>query len=196
MTPFQALYGRQIPYLNSYILVKSSNPMVDITLSEHKSLRILLKENLHMAQQRMASLTNTHKIDQQFTVRDKVYLRLKDYRQQSVGDRSSKKLRKRFYWQFKILEKIGLVAYCLELPLDARIHPVFHISRLKQAYRDPRPTPLPDFFYKDNHELEIDDELKLKRRTTNANNEPTAVNRTCNDPKIKARNFIFNIVKT
>ena len=57
----------------------------------------------------MAYVANTYKMDKQFAVGDMVYLRLKDYRQHSVQNRASKKLSKRFYGPFKIIEKVGTV---------------------------------------------------------------------------------------
>nr|GEY23105.1 hypothetical protein [Tanacetum cinerariifolium] len=92
----------------------------------------------------MTDLANTHRMDKQFQIGDMVYVRLRDFRQHSVHSRAIKKLSNRFYGPFPIAERIGNVAYRLTLPPKSRIHPVFHVSLLRQAYGNPTVTPLPE----------------------------------------------------
>jgi len=64
--------------------------------------------------------------------KDWVYLKLQPYRQVSVTNKEFNKLLVKFYGPYKIIECIGTVAYKLELPSSATIHPVFHVSQLKR----------------------------------------------------------------
>jgi hypothetical protein len=63
---------------------------------------------------------------------DMVYLRLQSYIQSSVAPRSNQKLSFRYYGAFAVLERIGSVAYRLQLPTDCKIHPVIHVCQLKR----------------------------------------------------------------
>ena len=49
-----------------------------------------------------------------------------------------RKLNPRYIEPFRILERIGPVAYCLELPRDLeRIHDIFHVSMLRKYISNP-----------------------------------------------------------
>ncbi|KAJ0078809.1 hypothetical protein Patl1_22866 [Pistacia atlantica] len=79
----------------------------------------------------MKLFADRKRTDREFHPGDFVYLRLQPYRQTSLAIRRSLKLAPRFYGPYKVLERIGSVAYRLELPEDSKIHPIFHVSQLK-----------------------------------------------------------------
>nr|GMD03902.1 Retrotransposable element Tf2 [Ipomoea batatas] len=63
----------------------------------------------------------------------------------SLARRFNQKLACRYYGPFPVLERIGAVAYRLQLPDHVQIHPVFHVSLLR-PFRGPDSTlimPLP-----------------------------------------------------
>ena len=61
-----------------------------------------------------------------------VYLKMQPYRLNAFGAKSHIKLQSKSYGPFRVIAKVGAVAYKLLLPDDAAIHPVFHVSQLKK----------------------------------------------------------------
>lgn len=118
--------------------VQGSTPLLDLEQNLQKKQEILntLKDNLQKTRQRMETQANKHRKDYTFNPGDWVLLRLQPYRQKTVARRVSQKLAKRYFGPFQILRRIGMVAYELDLPPPAKIHPVVHISMLRPYQGD------------------------------------------------------------
>nr|GEU84868.1 copia protein [Tanacetum cinerariifolium] len=91
----------------------------------------------------MRNQANTKRRELAFQEGDYVFVRIQSYRQKTLAKRRYEKLSPRFYGPYRILRKVGLVAYKLELPPDARIHSVFHVSMLKPAHGSFSSNPAP-----------------------------------------------------
>ena len=80
----------------------------------------------------MKAQADKNRTEREFEEGESVFLKLQPYVQSSIASRNHQKLSFRFYGPFKILQRVGKVAYKLDLPVDAKIHPVIHVSQLKK----------------------------------------------------------------
>lgn len=92
-----------------------------------------IRKKLLKAQTAMKHFVDAKQREVTYQTGDWVILILRPHRQLSVKGPNAVhgKLAKRFYGPFRIVERIGLVTYRLQLLDKVRIYPVFHCSVLK-----------------------------------------------------------------
>jgi len=98
-----------------------------------------------------------------FQVGEQVYVKLRPYRQLSVARRINQKLAPRFFGPFEIVERIGPVAYRLQLPPSSKVHPVFHVSLKKAVPGTSREDSLPAEFDLDMADRLIPEAIRATR---------------------------------
>ncbi|GKC67089.1 putative reverse transcriptase domain-containing protein [Tanacetum coccineum] len=97
---------------------------------------VLIKEKLKAAKDRQKSYANKRRKPLEFEVGDQVLLKVSPWK--GVMRFGKKvKLAPRYVGSFKILERIGLVAYRLRLPEElSSVYDTFHVSNLKKCLAD------------------------------------------------------------
>ena len=130
MTPYEALYGR-----------RCRTPVCWTKLNEHKvigpdivkdieSKVQVIRQRLKAASDRQKSYADLKRKDIEYEMGDKVFLKVSPWRKVLRFGKKGK-LSLRFIGPYKVLERIGLVAYRLALPLElAKLHDVLHVSML------------------------------------------------------------------
>ncbi|GJY79115.1 hypothetical protein Tco_0484916 [Tanacetum coccineum] len=104
---------------------------------------IQVKQRMQAARDRQKSYADLKRKPMEFEVGDKVMLKVSPWKGVvRFGKRG--KLNPRFVGPFKVIKRVGDVAYKLELPEElSRVHNTFHVSNLKKCYADePLAVPL------------------------------------------------------
>ncbi|GJT20838.1 hypothetical protein Tco_0890775 [Tanacetum coccineum] len=111
---------------------------------------------MQAARDRQKSYADLKRKPMDFQVRDKVMLKLSPWKG-VVHFGKQGKLNPKYVGPFKVLEKVGSIAYKLELPEELiKVHNTFHVSNLKKCYADePLAVPLDG--------LHFDDKLQFSR---------------------------------
>ena len=126
------MYGQAPPAYLPYLPGESKIELVDRSLQKREEQLKMVKFHMKMAQERMKQLADKRRPDKAFEIGDLVFVKLLPYRQVSVVFRSSAKLAPKYYGPYAIIDKIGSVAYKIQLLVGSLIHDVFHLSQLKK----------------------------------------------------------------
>ena len=95
----------------------------------------MIKNNLKASKDKQKSYAKRNKLFKEFQVGEQVYLCVKP-KKISLRISLCAKLTPRFCGTFKILKRIGTIAYLLAPPLRVKFRDVFHVSFLKKYVKD------------------------------------------------------------
>ncbi|GJT05240.1 putative reverse transcriptase domain-containing protein [Tanacetum coccineum] len=134
--PYEALYGRKCRSPVCWAEVGEAQLTGPELIQETTEKIVLIKQRMQAAQDRQKSYADRKRKPMEFKVRDRVMLKVSPWKGVvRFGKRG--KLNPRYVRPFKVLAKVGKVAYKLELPQElSRVHHTFHVSNLKKCYAD------------------------------------------------------------
>ncbi|XP_047169459.1 uncharacterized protein LOC124838000 [Vigna umbellata] len=116
MSPFKAVFGGEAPSVIPYQVHSKDPSSLQETLIKRDKLLQQLKDNLFKAHNYMKFQADKKRRDVQLAMGDLALVKLQPYRQHSIALRKNQKLGMRFFGPFKVVQRIGPVAYKLELP--------------------------------------------------------------------------------
>jgi hypothetical protein len=115
----------------------SSVAAVDAQLKERDEFLGEIRQRLLLSQDLMKDHHNKQRRAKSFDIDEWVWLRLQHRAAAGIAPLKFSKLSPRYFGPYKIIEKIGEVAYRLQLPEKARIHNVFYVALLKKFQGTP-----------------------------------------------------------
>ncbi|GKD14921.1 putative reverse transcriptase domain-containing protein [Tanacetum coccineum] len=135
--PFEAFYGRKCcsPIMWAEV---GEGQLIEPELVQETTEKIShIKDTLKAVLDRQKSYADKRRKPLEFSVGDYVLLKVAHWKG-VVRFGKKWKLAPRFVGPFEIIEKVGPVAYMLDLPeeLDG-VHDTFHVSNLKKCFADP-----------------------------------------------------------
>ncbi|GKC15043.1 putative reverse transcriptase domain-containing protein [Tanacetum coccineum] len=150
MSPFRRHLRRNVRSLCCWAEVGEVQLTGPEIVQETTEKIIQVKQRMQAARDRKKSYANLKRKPMEFEVGDKVMLKVSPWKGVvRFGKRG--KLNPRFVGPFKIIKRVGDVAYKFELPKElSRVHNTFHVSNLKKCHADePLAVPLDGLHFDD-----------------------------------------------
>nr|GFC95866.1 putative reverse transcriptase domain-containing protein [Tanacetum cinerariifolium] len=140
--PFEALYGRKCRSPVCWTKVGEAQILGPKLIQETTKKIVQIKQRMQSARDRQKSYADLKCKPMKFQVGDKVMLKVLPWKGVvRFGKRG--KLNPRYVGPFKVLERVGDVAYMLDLPEElSRVHNMFYVSNLKKCHAD-KPLAVP-----------------------------------------------------
>ncbi|GKF16452.1 putative reverse transcriptase domain-containing protein [Tanacetum coccineum] len=130
---FEALYGRKCRSPICWAEVGDSQLTGPEIIHETTQKIVQIKSRIQAARDRQKSYADVRRKPLEFKVGDKVMLKVSPWKW-VIHFGKWGKLNPRYIGPFKIIAKVGIVAYRLELPEKlSRVHSTFHVSNLKKC---------------------------------------------------------------
>ena len=144
MAPYEALYGRKcrIPLCWQEIdeALTIGSELIQATTDKVR----VIQERMKAAQSRQKSYADRRRRPLEFRVGDHVFLHASPTKGVARFGKAGK-LSPRYIGSYPVIQRIGEVAYRLELPPELpRVHNVFHVSQLRKYISDPSYVLEPD----------------------------------------------------
>ncbi|GKF43084.1 putative reverse transcriptase domain-containing protein [Tanacetum coccineum] len=159
--PYEALYGQKCRSPVCWAKVGEAQLTGPELIQETTKKIVLIKQRIQAAHDRQKSYADRKRKPMEFEVGDRVMFNVSPWKGVvRFGKRG--KLNPRYVRPFKVLAKVGKVAYRLELPQElSRVHHTFHVSNLKKCYADePMVMPL-EGIHVDDKVLSFEDKALL-----------------------------------
>ncbi|KAI3802321.1 hypothetical protein L1987_30451 [Smallanthus sonchifolius] len=136
MAPFEALYGRKCRSPICWNEIGEAQITGPELIQETTDKISLIRDNIRVERSRQKCYADKRRKPLEFQVGDMVLLKVSPWK--GVVQFGKKgKLAPRYVGPFKILERVGKVAYKLDLPSElSNVHPTFHVSNLKKCLAD------------------------------------------------------------
>jgi hypothetical protein len=137
MAPYEVLYGRKCRTPLCWSDISETMVIGPQIIEEMTDQVRLIQQKMKEAQDRHKSYADLKRRPLEFQVGDKVFLKVSPTKGVKRFNQKGK-LSPKFIGPYDIVERVGDLAYRLNLPANlGRVHDVFHVSQLKKYIADP-----------------------------------------------------------